>query len=74
MEHSTLTSSTVRGALEVELPMPAESFTPLLVAAGLGVLFAGLIGGLDWLAALGAGIAALSLAAWHWPHRTEVPA
>src|SRR5581483_2399023 len=74
MEHSTLTSSPVRGLLAVELPMPAESFTPLAVAVGLAVLFAGLIGGLDWLAALGAGVAALSLAVWHWPQRREVPA
>jgi cytochrome c oxidase subunit I+III len=74
MEHSTLTSSPVRGALEAELPMPAESVTPLAVALGLAVLFAGLIGGLDWLAAVGAGLAVLSLGAWHWPHEREVPA
>ncbi len=73
MEHSTLTSSPVRGRLEAELPMPAGSFAPLAVAAGLAVLFAGLIGGLDWLAAVGAGVAALSLAVWHWPRRREVP-
>jgi cytochrome c oxidase subunit 1/cytochrome c oxidase subunit I+III len=72
LEHSTLTSSPVRGLLEVELPMPAESITPLAVAVGLAILFAGLISGLDSLAAVGGGVAALSLAVWHWPHRREV--
>jgi heme/copper-type cytochrome/quinol oxidase subunit 1 len=74
MEHSTLTSSPVRGALEVELPMPAESFVPLVVAVGLTILFSGLISGLDWLAALGAALAALALFAWHWPARREATA
>ena len=71
MEHSTLTTSPVQGALEVELPMPAESIAPLVVAAGLAVVFAGLLAGVDWLAVLGALVGALALAVWHWPSAEE---
>ena len=71
MEHSTLTTSPVRGALEVELPMPAESIAPLVVAVGLALVFAGLLAGVDWLAGLGAVVGALALAAWHWPSPAE---
>ena len=71
LEHSTLTSSPLRGALDVELPMPGDSLSPLAVAVGLALLFAGLIAGLDWLAALGAGAGVIALGVWHWPSDGE---
>jgi heme/copper-type cytochrome/quinol oxidase subunit 1 len=73
-EHSTLATSPVSASLEAELPMPAESILPLVLALGLAVLFAGLLCGLDWLAAVGAGVGVAALAAWHWPPAEEVAA
>jgi cytochrome c oxidase subunit 1/cytochrome c oxidase subunit I+III len=70
-EHATLTTTAVGGDLEQELPMPAESPLPLVLAAAIALVFAGLIGGLDWLAVIGAVVGVAALGAWHWPRVEE---
>ena len=54
--------------------MPGDSFSPLGLAVGLALLFAGLIAGQDWLAAVGAGAGVVALGVWHWPRAAEVDA
>jgi cytochrome c oxidase subunit I len=71
LEHSTLTTSPITGRLEVEQAVPASSMAPLVVAAGLAIVFSGLLAGIDWLAVAGAVVGALAIGAWHWPSPSE---
>jgi cytochrome c oxidase subunit I len=74
LERSTLETTALTARLERELPVPGESVAPLLLATGLGLLFAGLIGGLDLLAGAGGLVAVAALALWHWPPVEAEPA
>jgi cytochrome c oxidase subunit 1/cytochrome c oxidase subunit I+III len=65
--HETVSTTPLAGVLQGPLEMPEESWWPLAVAVGLGVLFVGLIASLTLLAVAGAAIVAASLAGWHWP-------
>jgi cytochrome c oxidase subunit 1/cytochrome c oxidase subunit I+III len=49
------------------LEMPAESLTPLVAAAAIALVCAGLIAGLDWLAIAAGVLTAVVLALWHGP-------
>jgi len=71
LEHSTLVSSVVGGQFEAELPMPAESIAPLVVAASLAALFAGFLADLNWLAIGAAVVGAAGLSLWHRPGTEE---
>jgi hypothetical protein len=52
------------------LEMPSESLVPLVAAAAIALVCAGLIADLYWLA-IAAGVAvALALALWHGPRET----
>jgi cytochrome c oxidase subunit 1/cytochrome c oxidase subunit I+III len=72
LDHGRETLGTT--ALEAEpdliLKMPADSYTPVILAVSLTALFTGLVLHAWWLAAAGTLAAAADLIVWLWPERT----
>jgi heme/copper-type cytochrome/quinol oxidase subunit 1 len=65
----TIGTSAVDAVPDMVLEMPEDSFAPVLMALGTGILFVGLLLGVWLVAGVGAGVAALALLAWLWPRR-----
>ena len=76
--HETLGVTPLDGEPDVILKMPSETYVPLLTACGLGVVFAGLVSRLWWLAGAGAFVTFVVALVWLWPRaelgQREVPA
>jgi len=72
LDHGRETLGTT--ALEAEpdliLKMPADSYTPVILAMSLTILFTGLVLHIGWLAVAGALAAAADTIAWTWPERS----
>jgi hypothetical protein len=51
------------------LEMPEDSFAPVLMAAGIGVLFVGLLLKMWLVVGVGGFVASLALLLWLWPRR-----
>jgi cytochrome c oxidase subunit 1/cytochrome c oxidase subunit I+III len=72
LDHGRETLGTT--ALEAEpdliLKMPADSYTPVILAVSLTTLFTGLVLHAWWLAVTGALAAAADLIVWLWPERS----
>jgi cytochrome c oxidase subunit 1/cytochrome c oxidase subunit I+III len=67
--HQVLFTSELDGCYERSVEMPESTFRPLVTAAGLLVLFVGLLFAWYWVAAAGGALVAGTLAAWLWPPR-----
>jgi len=67
--HKTVSSGTLAGDAEDVLAMPAESWWPLLLAAGLLLVATGILVGLPVVALVAVVLTLLALAGWH--HRDE---
>jgi hypothetical protein len=63
-EHETLGTSVLDADPEVLLPMPEESYTPVVTAFGLALLAAGVLLSLAPVIVAGAAVAAGGLLAW----------
>ncbi len=62
--HDTLGTTVLDAELESILPMPHGSFVPILAAAGLGLIFGGLIAHLEVVIGIGAALLVGSVLAW----------
>src|SRR6266516_4677039 len=62
--HDTLGTTVLDAELESILPMPHGSFVPVLSAAGLGLIFGGLITHLEVVIGIGAAVFVGSVLAW----------
>jgi cytochrome c oxidase subunit I+III len=69
--HETVSTTPFAADLQGPIEMPHGSWWPLVLAAGLLVVFVGLIGSLDWLAVAGGALVAAALAGWHWPKESS---
>jgi cytochrome c oxidase subunit I len=65
----TIATSALDAAPDMILEMPEDSFAPLVLAAGLSVLFAGLLLIVWTVVAIGALLCAAGLLIWLWPRR-----
>jgi cytochrome c oxidase subunit I len=65
----TVGTSALDAAPDMILEMPEDSFAPILLAAGVSVLFVGLLLKIWLLAGLGTALTALALLFWMWPRR-----
>jgi cytochrome c oxidase subunit 1/cytochrome c oxidase subunit I+III len=63
--HDTLGTSVLDAELETILPMPHGSFVPLVTAAGLGLIFGGLVIGLEVVIGIGGVLFVGGLLGWH---------
>jgi cytochrome c oxidase subunit I+III len=69
--HETSASTVRDGVLDEVLDMPSESPWPLVLALCVGLIFAMLLTTHYAVAGIFAGLAALSLAGWHWREPEE---
>jgi hypothetical protein len=65
----TLGTSALDAAPDMVLEMPEDSFAPVLLAAGLSILFVGLLLKMWLTVGVGAAVAVMALLAWLWPRR-----
>jgi cytochrome c oxidase subunit I len=65
----TLGTTALDAVPDIILEMPEDTLAPVLLAAGLSVLFVGLLLKIWVAAGLGAAIVALAVIAWMWPRR-----
>jgi cytochrome c oxidase subunit 1/cytochrome c oxidase subunit I+III len=65
----TLATTVLDAEPDLILKMPGDSVAPFVVALGLGVMFAGLLGHWWWLAGLGCAATGLAMVIWSWPER-----
>jgi cytochrome c oxidase subunit 1/cytochrome c oxidase subunit I+III len=65
----TVGTSALDAAPDMILEMPEDSFAPILLAAGVSVLFVGLLLKIWLVAGLGTALTALALLFWMWPRR-----
>jgi cytochrome c oxidase subunit I len=65
----TLATTVLDAEPDLILKMPGDSCAPFVVAIGLGVMFAGLLGHWWWLAGIGCAATALAMVIWAWPER-----
>jgi cytochrome c oxidase subunit I+III len=63
--HDTLGTTVLDAELESILPMPHGSYVPIVTAAGLGLVFGGLITGLEVVIGIGAILFVGALLGWH---------
>jgi cytochrome c oxidase subunit I+III len=63
--HDTLGTTVLDAELESILPMPHGSFVPVVTAAGLGLIFGGLITGLEVVIGIGVVLFVGGLRGWH---------
>jgi cytochrome c oxidase subunit 1/cytochrome c oxidase subunit I+III len=66
----TLGTTPLEAEPDLILKMPADSYTPVILAVSLTTLFTGLVLHAWWLAAAGALAAAADSIAWLWPDRS----
>jgi hypothetical protein len=64
--HLTMGTTVLDADPEEILPMPEETFVPLLCALGLTALFVALLLGATWLVAVGGVATLLVIARWTW--------
>ncbi len=69
-DKETVGTSLLDAEPDVVLKMPHDSFAPFLLTLALSLLFTGALLHWWWLAASGAGLAALVLLVWMWPRRS----
>jgi cytochrome c oxidase subunit 1/cytochrome c oxidase subunit I+III len=63
--HDTLGTTVLDAELESILPMPHGSYVPVLTAAGLGLIFGGLITALEVVIGIGVALFVGGLLGWH---------
>jgi cytochrome c oxidase subunit I len=65
----TLGTTALDAAPDIILEMPEDTLAPVLLAAGLSVLFVGLLLKIWVAAAVGGAVVAVAVVAWMWPRR-----
>jgi hypothetical protein len=65
----TLGTSALDAAPDMILEMPEDSYAPILLTAGIAVLFAGMLLKNGPVMVLGSGLTAFALLFWLWPRR-----
>jgi cytochrome c oxidase subunit 1/cytochrome c oxidase subunit I+III len=65
--HETVATTPLAANLQGPIGMPGESWWPLVLAAGLGLVFSGLIASLDAMTVAGCVVVVAAIAGWNWP-------